>query len=330
MGPLVVVASTASSFAGHLPIAGTEVAEKWNHLYYFILGVCIFFFVLTMGAMVQFAKKYRATPGRKAVPIAHNTALEIVWTAIPTILLLGIFAWGWQVYRQMRDAPADAYEIRVVGKQWLWNFQYPDGRVTTDEIVVPVGKPVKLVMSSDDVLHSMYIPAFRVKRDIVPGMYSTVWFEPNALGTHDFYCTEYCGADHSGMVGRVRVVSKEDFALWRAGKKTFDEGAVAAVGGQAESLVDRGKKLTEKMGCVACHTSDGVAKIGPSYKGVFGSKRELMDGSSVEADENYLRESILNSQAKVLKGFNPVMPVYQGQFNEADLNALVAYIKSLK
>lgn len=317
-------------FAGHLPIAATEIAVKWNELYYFILWVCAFFFALTMGAMVWFIFKYKAGGGRKPVPISHNTALEILWTAVPTALLLFIFGWGYSVYRQMREAPMDAMEVRVVAKQWLWNFQYPDGRVTTDELVLPVGKPVKLIMSSDDVLHSMSIPVFRTKRDIVPGMYSSVWFEPSAIGEHSMYCTEYCGADHSGMVGVIRVVSAADYASWKAGKKTFEDAAGAPLSGAPVSLEDRGRQLTEKMGCIACHSGDGTQKIGPSYKGLYGSTVEFVDGSKAKVDDEYLRESILNSQAKIVKGFGPVMPAYQGQFKEEELNAVLAYIKSLK
>jgi cytochrome c oxidase subunit 2 len=244
----------------------------------------------------------------------------------------------------MIQAPSDAMEIRVIGKQWLWNFQYEDGRLETGKLVVPLGKPIKLVMSSEDVLHSFFIPNFRVKSDVVPGMYTSVWFEAKVPGEHQVYCTEYCGTTHSGMLAKVEVLEPAQYELWKAGKpyqltgvKTPSSDLLAAAQSGARlananlPLAQQGEKLVAAKGCVACHSLDGSSKIGPSYKGIFGHEAELADGSKSTVDDNYIRESIRKPQAKVVKGFNPVMPPYtEEMIGEQDLGAIIAYIKSLK
>jgi cytochrome c oxidase subunit 2 len=327
-----------------LPLQGTDVAVAWDHLYWFLFWLSVFFFILVVGGMIYFAVAYRRKEGKKAKYIVDNHALEAAWTIVPTILLLVIFAWGWGVYKKMVDAPSNAMEIRVIGKQWLWNFQYDDGRLETNKLVVPLNTPVKLLMSSEDVLHSFFVPNFRIKQDVVPGMYTSVWFQAKVPGEHQVYCTEYCGASHSGMLAKIHVLEPAQYELWKAGKpyeltgvKTPSTDLLAAMQSSASAagnglpLPDQGKKLVETKGCLACHTADGTARIGPSYKGVFGHDVELADGSKVKADENYIRESIEKPQAKVVKGFNPVMPPYTKEMiSESDMNAIVAYIKSLK
>ena len=318
--------------AGGLPMQGSDVAVMWDHLYNFLLWLSVFFFILVVGGMIYFAVAYRASSGAKPRYITGDHTIEIVWTIVPTILLMVIFAWGWNVYKAMITPPIDAMEIRVIGKQWLWQFQYDDGRSTIGELYVPAGKPIKLIMSSEDVIHSFFIPDFRVKQDVVPGMYSSVWFESKVPGKHQVYCAEYCGASHSLMLAKVYALSPEDWTAWKKGKTIAKAGEPAAspASAQLASLPEQGKKLVAAKGCIACHSDDGTTKIGPTYKGLYMSDVELADGSKVKADDNYIRESIVKPQAKIVKGFNPIMPTFQGLVTETEMNSIIAYIKSLK
>lgn len=319
-----------------LPLVGSDVARHWDMLYHFLTWLSIVFFIIVVGAMIYFAVVYRKGRAGNTKYITHNHALEAFWTVIPTILLLVIFTWGWFLYKDMVTAPSSAMEVKVIGKQWNWTFQYPDGRVSQD-LYAPIGQPVKMLMTSEDVLHSFFIPNFRIKQDVVPGMYTSVWFEATVPGKHQIYCAEYCGGTHSQMLAQVVVLSHEQWAAWQRGK---DIGNIGRAGGEVSiakveskavaSLVDQGKALMQSKGCIACHSDDGTNKIGPSHKGVYGSKIEMADGSVVEADENYIRESIEKPNAKIVKGYNPVMPTYQGQFSALELNAVVEYIKSLR
>lgn len=327
------------SLFGTLPIVGSDVAYRWDTLYLFLTAVSAFFFVLVIGLMVYFVVKYRAGSGGQTKPIRDHHVLEITWTLVPTLLLLVIFAWGYLVYREMIQAPVNSMEVRVIGKQWSWSFQYDDGKVSPD-LVVPINEPVKLIMSSDDVLHSMFIPNFRIKQDVVPGMYTTVWFEPTVTGKHEIYCAEYCGAAHSQMLSSVYVLSADEWARWKNGEDVLSQNlntgtptSAASTGTQAAggSLVDQGAQLYRTKGCVACHSIDGATVIGPSFKGIWGHDVELTDGSKVKVDENYVRESIENPEAKKVKGFETmVMPPFKGQITEPEMNALIAFIKSHK
>lgn len=351
------------AYAAGLPTQGSVLAPHWDSLYNFLVGLSIFFFVIVVGAMIYFIFKYRERPGLKAKYITGNHTLEIIWTVIPLILLMVIFGWGYVVYNEMTNPPSDAYEVRVIGKQWLWQFQYEDGRVTTGELYVPANKPVKLVMTSEDVIHSFFVPNFRIKQDVVPGMYTSVWFEATVPGKHQIYCTEYCGASHSLMLGKVIALNEKEWADFKRGKKVGQDLPDMGPGsgntlGSAPSLVDTGTqvsatspdqikltqskvtgrsqlaedgaKLSQTKGCVACHTPDGAKGIGPSFKGFYDSEVELMSGQKVKADDNYIRESIEMPQAKIVKGFGPVMPTFKGMFSETEMNAMIAYIKSLK
>jgi cytochrome c oxidase subunit 2 len=338
----------SQAFANMLPLQGTDVSVRWDHLYEFLLWLSVFFFVLVVGAMLVFAVKYRASqPGLRTKYITGNHLLEAAWIAVPTVLLMVIFVWGFSVYHGMTAAPSDAYEIKVIAKQWVWQFQYDNGKTTSSDLYVPLNKPVRLLMTSEDVLHSFFVPNFRIKQDVVPGMYTGVWFEARVPGKHQIFCAEYCGTSHSGMLGKVVVLDPQQWKDWNAGKKLgpipnagseltqadIDEWKSQG-GGQSTitplSLVAQGKSHFETKGCTSCHTVDGTSKIGPSLKGIFGSQVALNDGSLVKADENYLRESIELPSAKLVRGYQPLMPTFKGVLNASELNALVAYIKSLK
>lgn len=338
-----LAAAAASGIGVGLPEAATKVAQDYDALYKFLLAISVFFFVIVVGGMLFFIVHYRHQKGHRAVFISHNTPLELLWTAIPTVLLVVLFVWGWKIYKEMRTTPQDAIEIRVIGKQWLWQFQYMDGRSLIGKVYVPQGKHVKLVMSSEDVLHDFFIPDFRIKMDVVPGRYTQLFFKANALGHHQVFCAEYCGTAHSGMLSDLWVLDDAQWNQWMNGVEpqglqkpanripVGSAGAVAAQGGKTLSLEEQGRVAFEAKGCTACHSLDGSPKVGPSLKGVFGNPVEFADGSKIEsADENYLRESIENSNAKVVKGFVPSMPTYKGQISEAEMNQLVALIKSLK
>lgn len=326
-----------------LPPQGTEYATRFDTLYDFLIWISVFFFLIVIIGMVVFAIKYRSRPGWKAKYIHGNTALEIFWTAVPTVLLLGIFAWGWSLYKEIRTFPTDAMEIKVIGKQWLWQFQYDDGKTLINEVYVPVGKPVKLTMTSDDVLHGFFIPNFRIKRDVVPGIHGSIWFEATQEGKHQVYCTAYCGTAHSGMLASLYALNEKDWADFQRGKKIkvapaetplafggTDPAAAPAKSDEKLTLAEQGKKLTTTKGCIACHTEDGSSRVGPSYKGLWGSKVELADGTTAIFNEDYVSESLYEPNKKVVKGFIPSMPTFKGQVSAEEMNALIAYFKSLK
>ena len=331
------------AFAGTLPIQGSDVATHWDVLYNFLLAVSAVFLVLVAGAMAQFAYKYRWKAGRKVSTFTGSHTLEAIFVAVPTVLLLVIFAWGYALYREQVQAPTDAMEIRVIAKQWLFQFQYDNGKSTLGEVFVPLNRPVKLIMTSEDVLHSFFIPNFRVKQDIVPGMYTSVWFEAKVPGKHQVFCTEYCGTSHSGMMAKVVALTDQQWKDWNAGKALGPipeagreltqldiEAAQKVTLSQTGTLSEQGKVHYETKGCTACHSIDGTTKVGPTLKGLYGSKVGLTDGATVSADDAYLKESIELPMKRVVKGFQPSMPTFQGVLKETEINALIAYIKSLK
>jgi len=339
--------------AATIPIAATDVAQSWDTLYWFLVYLSAFFFVGIVIAMIVFAIKYRKDVYKKPKYIHGNNTIEVIWTVIPSILLFVIFGWGWSVYKDMTTAPSDSMEVRVIAKQWLWQFVYKNGTSSIGDLYVPADRPVKLIMSSEDVLHAFFVPNFRIKSDVVPGMYTYVWFEAKVPGIHQIFCTEYCGTSHSGMLGRVIVLTPDQWKDWLGGKKidvdtlaadpTFPgyranrlgEGLAVANGEKPAqlSLADKGKALVSAKGCVACHTADGTRLVGPSYKGIYGTDVKVVaDGKTqtVKVDENYIRESIELPQAKIVEGFPPSMPSYKGLVNEEELAAIIEYIKSLK
>lgn len=316
----IVAASPEGEGGFWMPPQVSTVAHHVDSLFYFILWISIIFFVLIVGLMVYFIFRYRRRAGVGAEPSPHhNTALEVTWTAIPLVLVVVIFFFGFRGYLDMSTPPVNAYEILVEGQKWNWSFTYPNGYVDAN-LHVPVNRPVQLVMSSADVIHSLYVPAFRIKTDVVPGRYSKAWFEATAPGEYELFCAEYCGTSHSDMIANVVVHPPGEFETWLAQASNFLE---------TMSPVDAGRKLFQVRGCQQCHSVDGTAKIGPTMQGIFGRSEQMLDGSTVVADENYIRESILEPQARVVAGYEPVMPTYQGRLTDGEIGALIEYMKSL-
>ncbi len=316
---LVNKVAEAQSF---MPAQGSEIAKSVDSLYSFLLIISLIACVIVIGGMIYFALKYkRKSDNDKTAYISHDTRLEILWSVIPLIIFLFVFAWGWIIYHDMRTMPKDALEISVTGQQWSWTAEYKNG-VKSGDIVIPVNRDVKLILSSTDVIHSLYIPTFRIKQDAVPGRYTALSLKAEVMGEFHVFCAEFCGTSHSGMITKLRVVSQAEFDKW------LTEEADSAL----LPLAERGKKLFN-MKCTACHYADqDLVKIGPSLKGIFGHEVKDIEGKTVVADENYIRESILNPQAMVVEGFGPrsAMTPFQGQLSEKEILALIEYIKSNK
>jgi len=310
-----------------VPEVASSFAGKVDGVLWFVTVLSIVFFILITVLLIYFSFKYKRKTENDETPyITGNQTLEIIWTVIPSILLFVIFAYGLIVYKEMRTPPGDAVEVNVTAKQWIWIFKYQNGKSTINELFVQHNRPVKMVMRADDVLHSFFVPAFRVKQDLVPGMYTQLWFNPTKVGTYDLFCAEYCGTGHSQMLAKVYVMSPEAFSRWEKGDE--EEGTIGtAVTKASEEL---GKDLYKNKGCIACHSIDGSVGVGPSLKALFGKNESLQDGTTLEVDENYLRESILIPQAKVVSGFAPVMPAFKGILTDEEVDALIVYIKSLK
>lgn len=305
-----------------MPTAGTDIAMRVTNLYNFLLVTSFIASAILIGGMIFFAWKYRRrTPNDKTPYISHNTALEFLWSFIPLVIFLAMFVWGWALYHEMREMPKEALEIHVVGKQWAWEGQYKSGARTSNLIVAPVNEDIKLIMTSKDVIHSFYVPSFRMKQDVVPGRYTTLWFKADKLGEFHIFCTEYCGTSHSGMIGTMKIVTRAEYEKWLE-----EESKVGSL-----PLAQRGEKLFQLKACSSCHSnSDMAVKVGPSLYKKFGAEEELADGQKLAVDENYLRESILAPNAKIVKGFPAnVMPAFQGQLSEVELTALIEYLKSL-
>ena len=307
----------------YLPPAGSTIAGDVDALFYFIFYASLVFFAIVVMATVFFMYRYRRrgelqlTSGRD-----HNVKLEILWTVIPTILVIIVFVWGFKTFLKMHVVPNEAIEIKATGQKWFWTFDYPGGANTVNDLVVPVGKPVKLLLSSQDVIHSFFVPDFRVKMDVLPNRYTLTWFEATKTGEFQIFCTEYCGKGHSEMLGKVKVLSEVDYNAW------LEKSSVAIPEGM--SLEQAGAELYSSKACITCHSIDGKPGVAPSFKGRFGTMQRMGDGSNVKIDENYLRESILNPQAKVAEGFAPVMPTFQGILKDRQIDALIAYIKSVQ
>jgi cytochrome c oxidase subunit 2 len=300
------------------PQAASSIASDVDLLYFFILAVSSFFTVLVSAAVVYFAIKYRRRhPDEVGADIHGSIALELLWTVIPFVLAMVMFFWGADLYFRIARPPADAMEVFVVGKQWMWKVQHPEGVREINELHVPIGRPVRITLGSEDVLHDYYIPAFRVKMDAVPGKLTTMWFTATKAGTYHIFCAEYCGTQHSGMIGQVIAMEPQDYEAWLAG------------GRSTGSAVENGAKLFTTLACITCHKTDSSGR-GPILNGVFGSTVQLQDGRKVVVDENYIRESIMNPQAKVVLGYQPIMPTFQGTVSEENLLQIIAYIKTLK
>jgi len=307
-----------------LPPPGSTFAQEVDPLFNFLTIASIIFFLLVLSGVIVFSVKYRRRKSKAAGETtggpSHNTLLELSWMIIPLILVIIVFFWGFKGFLTMSIVPKDAIEIKVTAQKWFWSFDYPEGLSTVNEIVVPVGQPVKLIMSSKDVIHSFFVPAFRMKRDVLPNRYTIAWFEATQLGEFELFCAEYCGTKHSEMVGKVKVVTDREFKDWLESSSSLGEGMTPA---------EFGAKLYVSKACATCHSVDGSRGNGPTFLGVYGSETKFSNSSPVIADENYIRESILNPRAKIVIGYQPIMPTYQGLLRDEELDALIAYMKTL-
>ena len=301
------------------PTAGSSIAGEIDGLFYFILALSTFFFFLLVGLMLFFVIRYRRREGYvQQDSTDHSTVLEISWSVIPSLLLTIMFFRGFTTYLDIRTPPGDAYEIKVIAKMWTWAFQYPNGYID-NELHLPVNRPVKLTMTSEDVIHSLFIPAFRSKMDVLPGRYTSMWFEATQTGEFPLYCAEYCGTKHSDMLSLVVVHPSGEFEKWLDSASNLSATLPP---------IEVGKILFTRRGCAQCHSIDGTARTGPSLKAVFGSQQPLTDGTTVEVDENYIRESILEPLKRVRAGYRPVMPSFKGQLKDAEIDGLIEFIKS--
>ena len=298
------------------PEQASTVSGYVDGLYLFLVLITTFFSLLVGLLILFFIIKYRKSSGRQAEQIHGSTLLEIIWTAIPLGISMVIFVWGAALYFHMQRPPQNALEVYGVAKQWMWKFEYSGGQREINSLHVPVGKPVKVTLISQDVIHSFFVPAFRVKQDVLPSRFTTAWFEATRPGTYHLFCSQYCGTNHSAMIGQVVVMSPEDYANWLASGKA--EG----------SLASRGEKLFQELGCITCHRPDSGAR-GPNLQGVYGRPVRLNDGRVIVADDAYIRESILDPNAKIVSGFDAVMPTFQGTVGEDDLIQLMEYLKHL-
>jgi len=306
------------------PPAASTFAKQVDFLYYAILWISIIFFIPIVVAMIYFMVKYRQRPGYKGSPEAlHNTPLEITWTVVPSFIAIWIFWEGAVGYLDMVIVPDDTVDVAVYAAKWNWNFKYKENGAESPVLYLPVEKDIKLTMQSKDVLHSFFIPAFRAKRDVVPGRYHYLWFHPTREGVFDLFCTEYCGENHSTMITKVRVLSEEKYKL-----------KLAELVKEPEDIVERGKWLYERKACKGCHYAgtEGAKGPGPTYNGSWGKKVPLANGTEVTFDENYVKTSILNPMEAARKGYETAsaMPSYKGQLKDDQIDALIAFIRSLE
>src|SRR5215210_3949096 len=301
-----------------IPESASTVSNQVDGLYFYLTGVTIFFTLLIYALLVLFVIRYRRRSAREIPrPIAGSLKLETMWSVVPFLIAMSMFVWGARVYFAQYRMPNEALDIFVVGKQWMWKVQHSTGQREINELHVPVGRKVKLTMTTEDVLHDFSVPAFRTKIDVIPGRYTYLWFEPTKAGKYHLFCAEYCGLNHSGMGGWVYVMEQRDFDNWLSGNTSN------------QTPVEAGKELFEtKLGCASCHAG-GPNQRGAKLEGVFGTQVKLVGGQTVDANEEYIRESILNPGAKIVEGYQPIMPTFKGQVSEEQLLSLVAYIKSL-
>jgi cytochrome c oxidase subunit 2 len=299
------------------PKAASTTAAQTDHLYFFLLGFSALVLALIFLPVIFFLFKYRR--GKKANRVDPNLPemrIEIAWTVIPVFLVTGMFAWAAQVFFDEEVPPANTLEINVVGKQWMWKIQHPEGDREINELHLPVNRAVKLTLASEDVIHSFYIPAFRIKQDVVPGRFTTEWFQPTRIGRYHFYCSEYCGADHSKMAGTVFVMSPAEYQEW------------LARGGPRNTLAQSGENLFRQLGCSGCHVNSKVIHA-PPLEGLYEKLVPLSDKTFVRADDKYIRDSILLPGSHIVAGYQPLMPAYEGHISEDELLQLIAYIKSV-
>ncbi len=300
------------------PARASTIAGEIDALYSFEVIVAGIMTVLIFFCVFLFAIRYRRRhPDERPRPIHGSVALEVAWSVIPFLVMLVMFGWGAKLYFESYTPPRDALDIYVVGRQWMWKVQHPGGQAEINELHIPIGTPVRLTLASQDVIHSFFIPAFRIKHDVVPGQYQTMWFQATQTGRFHLFCAEYCGTDHSGMGGWVTAMTPADYENWLSG------------GGKNGTMTEFGERLFTQFGCASCHVMGAQGRC-PTLQYVYGHPVELEVGGTVMADDNYIRESILNPNAKIVRGYHPdIMPVFQGQVTEEQLMQLLAYIKSL-
>lgn len=299
------------------PQQASNLAPEVDHLFFALLALCGAVAFLVCVVALFFCIRYRRGSRADRTPSKFNHHyVEITWMVVPLIIFLGIFFWAAEIFFGMSRAPANATEIYVVGKQWMWKIQHPDGRREINELHIPIGQPVKLIMTSQDVIHDFFVPEFRTKQDVVPGRYTTEWFTPTKPGKYHIFCSQYCGTDHSKMVGWVYVMEPADHAKWLAGQPAPD------------SLVSAGEHAFLSRGCSGCHAPNATIRA-PLLDGIYGKQVPLSNSTLVTADEQYLRDSILLPNKQIAAGYEPIMPTFQGQISDEELNAIIAYLKSL-
>ena len=299
------------------PEQASSVAGRVDALFFFLVAVSAVFAILIFVVITVFVVKYRRRPGKMAVPSGHgHTWLEVVWSVVPLMLTMVMFFWGAKLFFTIYTAPPGAMDVFVVGKQWMWKFQHPEGQREINELHIPVGRPIKLTMISEDVIHDLFVPAFRVKNDVLPGRYTTMWFQATRTGKYRLFCAQYCGTEHSLMTGWVHVMDGPDYQNWLGGGA--EAGPMHVIGG----------KLFDQLGCATCHKNDNTGR-GPTLAGLFGSKVTLKSGQVMPVDEDYLRDCITKPNTRLLPNYEPIMPTFKGIISEEGLLQLIAYIKSL-
>lgn len=297
-----------------VPESASNLAGPYDALFIVLTVMTVILTVGIAATIIVFVVRYRRrNDDEMGADIGEHHMLEYIWSGIPLLISLGIFFWGTWLYVRMSEPPANAMVVQVIGKQWMWKLQHPSGRKEINELHVPLGVPVKLQLTSQDVIHAFYVPAFRIKQDVLPGRYSELWFTATKLGEYHLFCSEYCGTSHALMGGRVVVMSAGDYAKWAANAAPDDRPEAA------------GARLFAEYGCIACHGQQA-----PTLAGVYNHIQVMQDGARVLADENYLRESIVSPRAKIVAGYGPIMPSFDGQLSEEQLFELIAYIKSLE
>lgn len=338
---LSLLAQTTQTLAGkglYLPPEASVQASGIDLLIHFIMAISILFTLIILGMMLTFAIKYRKRPGHKAAESAgHSTALELTWTIIPTVIVVIIFFFGFRGFLNLIVPPPNTYEIHAKGKMWAWEFTYPNGLVSP-ELHVPANVPVRVILTSDDVIHALYIPAVRVQKMNTPGRYNRMWFEAKFVDeakaaapsetpyteSHEIFCNMYCGTNHSEMLSTLVVHKKEDFPAWLA-KASDPAGSIRR---KEITGVALGEKVYKTRGCAGCHSLDGTSGQGPTWKDLFNNNRTFVDGSSKVADENYIHESIVEPNAHVVQGFNPIMPSFKGSLKDVEIDGLIAFMKT--
>lgn len=299
------------------PPAASSIANSVDQVYYFLTGITIFFTVLIFSIIFYFMVKYRRRPGKAYDPETHTSLfLELSWTIIPSLICVVIFVWSSALFVRNNRPPANAREVFVIGKQWMWHVQHPEGPREIDALHVPVGENIKLTMTSQDVIHGFSIPAFRIKKDVLPGHYTSIWFKANRVGQYHLFCSQYCGTNHSEMIGWIYVMSPTDYAAW------------LAQGEGSESLAQQGARLFTKLGCDSCHGA-AASSTGPSLAGLYGKPEKLAGGGTRVVDDAFLRQAILTPSSLHVAGYPQIMPTFTGQVDEQQVLQLIAYVKSL-